>query len=86
MPTLLAGARAAGVKIACAESCTGGMVAVALTDTGRPSRHRYQHDAYTRYAEVHREPAGEEQALRPPVTPFEVDRQLSTAPVATPAA
>lgn len=29
---LLAAARAAGLRIACAESCTGGMVAVALTD------------------------------------------------------
>lgn len=29
---LLAAARAAGIKIATAESCTGGMVAVALTD------------------------------------------------------
>ena len=32
IPALLARARAAGVRITCAESCTGGMVAVALTD------------------------------------------------------
>ena len=29
---ILAAARAKGIRIACAESCTGGMVAVALTD------------------------------------------------------
>ncbi len=32
VPALLARARAAGLRITCAESCTGGMVAVALTD------------------------------------------------------
>jgi len=32
VPALLARARAAAVRITCAESCTGGMVAVALTD------------------------------------------------------
>jgi nicotinamide-nucleotide amidase len=35
--TLLARARAAGLRIACAESCTGGMVAVALTDVAGSS-------------------------------------------------
>lgn len=34
---ILAGARAAGLRIACAESCTGGMVAVALTDVAGSS-------------------------------------------------
>ena len=32
VPALLDRARAAGLRISCAESCTGGMVAVALTD------------------------------------------------------
>lgn len=32
VPALLARSRKAGLRISCAESCTGGMVAVALTD------------------------------------------------------
>lgn len=37
VPALLARARSAGLRITCAESCTGGMVAVALTDVAGSS-------------------------------------------------
>ena len=37
IPALLARARAVGLRITCAESCTGGMVAVALTDVAGSS-------------------------------------------------
>jgi nicotinamide-nucleotide amidase len=37
VPALLAAARAKGLRIATAESCTGGMVAVALTDVAGSS-------------------------------------------------
>lgn len=37
VPALLSCARSRGIRIACAESCTGGMVAVALTDVAGSS-------------------------------------------------
>lgn len=37
VPALLSRARSRGIRIACAESCTGGMVAVALTDVAGSS-------------------------------------------------